>query len=1337
MKRFCIYATLVLFAAFLTAQMLYGAATPVVPIATDTRAGIVKPGVGLEVEADGTINATGETTAGISPEVFAAYTGVGGGRVTQAQLSSAVGPAGQAATIAVGTVTTGAAGSSATVNNTGTSSAAVFDFSIPRGATGATGATGPQGPTGATGPQGVAGGSMAWRGVWEELVEYYANDAVSYGTPASTYIAIGTSTGAAPDSSPTYWSLSAEHGDTGATGATGPEGPQGPQGFQGYSGATGPQGPQGETGATGATGPAGLDGGTLVFKGAWSAFTNYSTLDSVTYNGSSFAAKLPSLNLPPWIPPASPTTPQNDTWQMQAQKGSDGATGAQGPQGETGPAGTTDHSALSNLDYDGSNHTGFVSTVSFTSYSTARAAQIAAVKATADSALQPGDVDNEVYATAYNGGTLSHVAINQAITDIGSAVKTLVVTPGTWPMSNHVTVPANITLRIQPGAVIDHTAGVLTINGPLVAPRQMWLDNFEYPNLVFGKLVGDVFVDWVDAAGDGTTADQVPLRAILEASAYKDVHFNGTKTYNLTATLSAGYPTGIKIHGNGATLKCAVTDANTLNIGGWFANYTGQSIAVTKGVNTFTVPGGVTVAEGDMIRLTAATEYVPGYKYGVLTNVVDVTGSTATVDILPVYTFTASDVVVYTHTDDVEVEGLIFDNTGSTEDTNGLVVTGRNAYIHHNVAKGSEAAAIGLQFQGIGGRVEYNRTYDYLGKYAGAGGRYGDGIGVSGHNIEVTGNTLYNHKHALTISVREFATNTVTVKGNSFSQDPARFNETFVQGGNTKYLYSGVVDVHGDAENIVFENNEIDGAGFALATIRNGRAVFRDNRMRLWNNTATGMGIFQIGETTLRSLVLSGNEIEAETASTPLMSEADGSWLHQIAVASPVYTNGIDVDVKQDGTNVLTNVTNTTAYPTLAATTLPSVCQNGQIATDTNATTGQQIYACESGSWVLQGDGAGTSALTVRDVDGTPSGTPSTLKFTNGTVTDNGDGSFSVAAEPTITAGTSSQYYRGDKSWQTLNQAAVAGLTSTSAPTFGSGTKISASDSSTNLVVENTSSASARFPYIRLSHYGGSVGGFGSFRSLGARGTAGTPTVTKAADATLTFLAYGYGGTAGVDGAEKSSGSFVFAADTDFSVADQATNFTLSLGKVGSSGSLVERFKIEHSGGISIPANGTASASTDRIKLWNVEGDYLHILDEDNNDHTIGQNKLTLGTTGSLLLSGGNSITLTSTGATNVTLPTSGTLATVAQALPQTTSATFDTAANAGASVASNSITITNVVAGRYFDFKLTGTGTVTVSTLTPTWVTGTPATLETKSWFACKGTGTNTADCVAIKENY
>ena len=103
-------------------------------------------------------------------------------------VSGGVGPtgtAGAAASVAVGTVTTGAPGSSASVVNGGTSSAAVLNFTIPAGAAGAqgpagatgpqgpqglkgdTGATGAQGPAGATGPQGPAG-TTTWAGITDK-----------------------------------------------------------------------------------------------------------------------------------------------------------------------------------------------------------------------------------------------------------------------------------------------------------------------------------------------------------------------------------------------------------------------------------------------------------------------------------------------------------------------------------------------------------------------------------------------------------------------------------------------------------------------------------------------------------------------------------------------------------------------------------------------------------------------------------------------------------------------------------------------------------------------------------------------------------------------------------------------------------------------------------------------------------------------------------------------------------------------------------------------------------------------------------------------------------------
>jgi hypothetical protein len=52
---------------------------------------------------------------------------------------------GNAATVAVGTTTTGAAGSNAAVTNSGSSAAAVFNFTVPQGIQGLQGNVGPQG----------------------------------------------------------------------------------------------------------------------------------------------------------------------------------------------------------------------------------------------------------------------------------------------------------------------------------------------------------------------------------------------------------------------------------------------------------------------------------------------------------------------------------------------------------------------------------------------------------------------------------------------------------------------------------------------------------------------------------------------------------------------------------------------------------------------------------------------------------------------------------------------------------------------------------------------------------------------------------------------------------------------------------------------------------------------------------------------------------------------------------------------------------------------------------------------------------------------------------------
>ena len=76
--------------------------------------------------------------AGLEPDLYPAAWGV----LAQQGGAGATGPAGAAATVAIGTVTTGLAGTAASVTNSGTPAAAVLNFTIPQGAAGANGSGG-------------------------------------------------------------------------------------------------------------------------------------------------------------------------------------------------------------------------------------------------------------------------------------------------------------------------------------------------------------------------------------------------------------------------------------------------------------------------------------------------------------------------------------------------------------------------------------------------------------------------------------------------------------------------------------------------------------------------------------------------------------------------------------------------------------------------------------------------------------------------------------------------------------------------------------------------------------------------------------------------------------------------------------------------------------------------------------------------------------------------------------------------------------------------------------------------------------------------------------------
>ena len=106
----------------------------------------------------------------------------------------AKGDQGDSATISIGTVSTGMPNTNVSITNTGTSSDATLNFTIPRGATGAT-------------------GEITWRGGWNSSTAYGTNEAVYYN--GSSYIAVADNQNVTPGTDNTKWNIMAAAGAEG------------------------------------------------------------------------------------------------------------------------------------------------------------------------------------------------------------------------------------------------------------------------------------------------------------------------------------------------------------------------------------------------------------------------------------------------------------------------------------------------------------------------------------------------------------------------------------------------------------------------------------------------------------------------------------------------------------------------------------------------------------------------------------------------------------------------------------------------------------------------------------------------------------------------------------------------------------------------------------------------------------------------------------------------------------------------------------------------------------------------------------------------------------------
>ena len=234
------------------------------------------------------------------------------------------GPEGKAATITIGTVSTGDENSNAIVTNSGTNTDAILNFTIPKGSKGDTGE-----PFRITKVYASIG----------DMNTDYNNEEVNIGN----FVIIETGNVDHPDNSKLYvktnngysfiTDLSGSQGITGPKGPKGDKGDKGDQGIVGPEGPVGPQGPQGESGPQGPIGKTGPQGKSAIISKVNATVDNNIGIPSVTVDlGGTELNRIFTFNF-------KNIKGEQGIQGIQGPKGETGSQGLKGEKGDTGPQG--------------------------------------------------------------------------------------------------------------------------------------------------------------------------------------------------------------------------------------------------------------------------------------------------------------------------------------------------------------------------------------------------------------------------------------------------------------------------------------------------------------------------------------------------------------------------------------------------------------------------------------------------------------------------------------------------------------------------------------------------------------------------------------------------------------------------------------------------------------------------------------------------------------------------------------------------------------------------------------------------------------------------------------
>jgi hypothetical protein len=480
-------------------------------------------------------------------------------------------------------------------------------------------------------------------------------------------------------------------------------------------------------------------------------------------------------------------------------------------------------------------------------------------------------VDASAYGPSKNDTTIT-AAMAYASTAFGASVKyALLIKRGDWTISGNLTIPENVQLIFENGAVLNIATGVtVTYNGPdIQAPFSQIFSLSGTGVFVFGGPVKEVYPQWWGAVSGSVDDQYLPFQNALDSGA--KLIFMVSGSYSILKTLIL--PKGVSLLGAGesSVLDCSsatyseLTSGSHIKIGSLsIVQIADLSSDITKGSTSITFSSAPDVAVGEVLCIYNPADYSYSgfrtyYRAGEFLRVATVSGSTITIQGTLADSYVAADVDVYRIDDMTSGKLSNFKLIGLNDLSNpvfGISVEGALDTSFENIIITECSYACFSMSKSFNASI-LNCSFQENFKTSASGGEYGLVIGNC-HIIKVIGGYYAAYRHGVT-----------TGGGDSVCVVPNRYIS--IDGAHvTSNNGLQCMDFHGNTEYSCINNSTVDG-GFS-----GGGDFLKISNNIIRTNSSNGQVSMYMSEMRGFNIDISGNTIESNLYAT---SNTRGSFI--------------------------------------------------------------------------------------------------------------------------------------------------------------------------------------------------------------------------------------------------------------------------------------------------------------------------------------------------------------------------------------------------------------------------------------------------------------------------